>query len=591
MKQFFITVAGVVAGLLLFFIGVPTVLIMLVAGQAKPTPTPSRAVLTLDLRQGISDQDPNNPLAGFGAPRRSVLSVVQALHSAETDDHVKGLLVRLPEGGLSPAVADELSLAIKTFRAAGKPVTAVSQGLYASGVTSSTYRLGAAANELWMQPGASLQATGIASEEVFFKRFFDRYGLMADFEKRYEYKNAVNPLTEPDYTPAHREATVSYMTSIYQSGLSAAAADRKMDAGGLRAALEAGPMSAEEALAAKLIDKVGHPRDAEQAMLKAAGDGAKLLSISDYRTRRTPAVEGKPGLALITAEGEISTGTSDNQGFNSQGGVYSDDVAKAFYDAIADKDVKAIVFRISSPGGSDTASEQILTAVKAAKAAGKPVVVSMGAYAASGGYWIASGATRIIAEPTTLTGSIGVFGGKFVLGEALSRYGVDMRGIKVGGDYADAFSSAQPFSPSQRAAVSRWMDKIYDGFVARVAEGRGLPPARVQEIAKGRVWTGVQAKDLGLVDEIGGFYQATAAAKRLGGLGTESVPIKVLPTRKSLFDLFGQMMGVGAEGVRVLGVAAGLMHDPQTKAVLDAVNRARLQSNGQGAVLADIPAW
>ena len=229
------------------------------------------------------------------------------------------------------------------------------------------------------------------------------------------------------------------------------------------------------------------------------------------------AASGGSSIALIGAEGDIVTGTARSSGFTSSSGVYSDDVAKAFYDAIDDKEVKAILFRVSSPGGSDTASEQILAALNAAKAAGKPVVVSMGTYAASGGYWISSQASEIIAEPTTLTGSIGVFGGKFVIGPALARFGIDTRGLNIGGDYAAAFGSAEPFSPSQRAQFSSWMDHIYAGFVNRVAVGRHLSPERVQEIAKGRVWTGVQAKELGLVDKLGGFYDAVAEAKRLGG--------------------------------------------------------------------------
>ncbi|MEO6377475.1 MAG: S49 family peptidase, partial [Caulobacteraceae bacterium] len=209
MKQFFITVAGVMTGLLLFFIGVPVVIIMMVASATKPAPPPTRSLLSIDLRQGLSDQDARNPFASLGAPQRSVMSMVQQLHAAESDDHIRGILVRLPESGLAPAVADELALAFKAFRATGKPITAVSQGLYAAGIAPATYRLGAAADTFWMQPGAALQATGVASEEMFLKRFFDRYGLMADFEKRYEYKNAVNPMTESDYTPAHREATLS----------------------------------------------------------------------------------------------------------------------------------------------------------------------------------------------------------------------------------------------------------------------------------------------------------------------------------------------------------------------------------------------
>ena len=208
--------------------------------------------------------------------------------------------------------------------------------------------------------------------------------------------------------------------------------------------LEAGPYGAEDALAHHLIDKVGQVSEA-QAAIRASTNDAELLDFASYRasagTTSTPT--SSSAIAVIGAEGDIVTGTSGSQSITASGsGVYSDDIARAFQNAVKDQDVKAIVFRVSSPGGSDTASEQILAAVRAAKAAGKPVVVSMGTYAASGGYWISSEASKIVAEPTTLTGSIGVFGGKFAIGDALARFGVDMKPISVGGDFAGSFGSA-----------------------------------------------------------------------------------------------------------------------------------------------------
>ena len=192
MKQFLLTMAGVFAGLILFFVGVPFVLISMVAGASRAPATPSAAVLSLDLRRPLTDQSSDNPLAAFGRGSVSVMSVVQTLHRAERDGRVKALFVRLPEGGMAPAAADELRLAFKSFEASGKPVIAHSQGLYPSGVITSTYMLGAASSELWMQPGAPFQATGLASEELFVKRLFDKYGVQPQFEQRYQYKNAVN---------------------------------------------------------------------------------------------------------------------------------------------------------------------------------------------------------------------------------------------------------------------------------------------------------------------------------------------------------------------------------------------------------------
>lgn len=589
MKQFLLTTAGVFAGLVLFLIGVPFLLIVMAAGAAKPAPTPAHAVLELDLRDPLTDQDPVNPFASLGRRSMSVMSVIETLDRAGKDGKVKALFVRLPEGGMPPAAADELRLAFKKFRAAGKPVIAHSQGLYPSGMVTSTYMLGASSDELWMQPGASLQVTGIASEDVFFKRFFEKYGVKADYEQRYEFKNAVNPYLYSDYTAPHRESQLSWMGSIYGATLASAATDRKQTPQALRTNLEAGPYLAEEALKLKLIDKVGQVEEAEKAALARVGKDSEVVEFEKYMRSsrdRTP----RPGAAIAVVEGEgaIMTGRDGTTNpFSSSSTMYSDDIAEALYDAIEDKDVKAIVFRVSSPGGSDTASEQILAAVRAAKAAKKPVVVSMGTYAASGGYWVSSEASAIVAHPTTLTGSIGVFGGKFALGPALERFGVDVREIGVGGDYAGAFGMGSEMNQAQRAAFAGWMDKIYANFIARVAEGRKLPVERVQEIAKGRVWTGAQARELGLVDEVGGFYQAVEKAKALANLKGD-VRLKRMTTQVSPFQALESALGVSATSVRTLAAAAWIMGDPRAKSILDQMAQERLRSSGAN-VLAPTP--
>jgi protease-4 len=594
MKQFLLTMAGVFAGLVLFFFvaifGFFGMIASIAASGSKDV-TASHAVLELDLREGLSDQDPQNPFAVFSGSSQSVMTVIQALRAAETDNKVEAIFVRLPEGGIAPAAADELRLAFKHFRASGKPIWAHSQGLYPSGAIVSTYMLGAAADQFWMQPDSSFQAVGMAGEDMFFKRFFDKYGIKADYEQRYEYKNAVNPYLYSDYTAAHRESELSWMGSIYRTAVLTAAADRKQNPQTFLATLEAGPYSAEEARAKGLIDQVGQVKEAEDALIAKVGDGAKMNDFDDYASgakARLAAGGSGPTIAVIGAEGAIMTGKGGGGSpFGGEQTVWSDDVAKAIYEAAEDKDVKAIVFRVSSPGGSDTASEQILAAVRAAKKAGKPVVVSMGTYAASGGYWISSQASAIVSEPTTLTGSIGVFGGKFALGEALGRFGVDVRDINVGSDYASAFGSAGEFTPKQRAAFAGWMDRIYAGFVARVAEGRRLPPERVREIAKGRVWTGVQARQLGLVDQIGGFYDAVDRAKALAGIKGD-VRLKMIGGSRSPLEALGRLFGGTETSMKTLAAAAWVMGDPRSQAILDQMAQSRLRERG-ATVLAPTP--
>ena len=584
MKQFLTTMAGVFVGLVLFFIGVPFLLIVMASSATRAPTTPGVAVLSLDLRRPVTDQTPDNPFAALGRGSVSVMSVIETLHRAERDGRVKALFVRLPEGGMAPGEADELRLAFRRFEAAGKPVIAHSQGLYPSGIVTSTYMLGASSSELWMQPGAPFQATGIASEEPFFKRFFDKYGVKPEFEQRYEYKNAVNGFLHDDFTPAHRESSLSWMGSVYQSALSAAAADRKLNPQTLRATIEAGPYDAADALSKGLVDKLGQVAEAKAAVLARAGSGAKLIDIDDYAgasaSRTFDGVAIGPEVAVVNAEGDIMTGPS-NGGFSSSN-INSDDIAEALDTAAKDDAVKAIVFRLSSPGGSDTASEQILASLRAAKAR-KPVVVSMGTYGASGGYWVSSAASAIVAEPTTLTGSIGVFGGKFVLGPALAKFGVDLRPISVGGDYAGADGAAQPFNPRQRAAFAAAIDKVYDGFISRVATGRHLAPARVRQIAKGRVWTGAQALQLGLVDDVGGFYQAVDKAKALSGLSGQTVHLKTVTVHRSPFEALERAFGVNSTSLRALMSVEQVLADPRAQSLLGQMDQARLR--GQGADL------
>ena len=258
MKQFLLTMAGVFAGLFLFLVVIPFLFILAAVGSASSKPsTPSNTVLALDLRGGLSDQAPTSPFALFGGSGLSTMQVVDVLAQAEKDDHVKALLIRLPEAGMTPAAADEIRQAVRRFRSSGKIVIAHSQGFQPVGTTVSSYMVGASASELWMQNTASFQLAGFSADQVFLGRAFDKYGVNAQFEQRYEYKNAVNEYTQSDFTLAHREAMTAWMTSIYDGALANAAADRKMTAAALKATIEAGPWSAPEALQRKLIDKIG----------------------------------------------------------------------------------------------------------------------------------------------------------------------------------------------------------------------------------------------------------------------------------------------------------------------------------------------
>ncbi|MGH6986374.1 MAG: signal peptide peptidase SppA [Caulobacteraceae bacterium] len=588
MRQFLITIAGVFVGLGLFVLALPFVVIGVAQAFVRPAPVPSASVLVLDLRRGLTDQEAQSPLAALTGRSLSVIGIEDALREADHDSRVKGLVVRLPDGGMEPGAADELRLAFKRFRASGKPILVYSQGIYDVGAAASTYALATAGSELWMQDDASFQATGMADDAIFFKRFFDKHGVVADFQQRYQYKTAINPYLYSDFTPAQREEDLSWMGSIFATALSEAAADRRMSEPKLQSIIEAGPYSAYDALAKGLIDKVGDLRTAEKTVLDKAGANAKLITLSSYARSSGPVLSssGDPEVAVIFGEGDIVGGEGGGAPNPFGGGqaMHADAIASAFYRAIEDPKVKAIVFRISTPGGSDTASEEIANAVSAAVAGGKPVVVSMGTYGASGGYWISAGASRIVAEPTTLTGSIGVFGGKFALGPALARFGIDIRTLDLGGDFTGAYSTAQPMSATQRAAYSKMIDEIYNGFVARVAAGRRLPISEVAAIAKGRVWTGAQAVKLGLVDQLGGFYKAVGDAKTLANLRGK---IRLVPYNNQLspFQSFVRALGGGVEGVRVLSALGEIAADPDARALIGEIHDGELRAQG-AAVLA-----
>jgi protease-4 len=571
-----ITLSAVIVAMLIVLIGLPIALIAGLSAAAHPR-THGDVVISVDLRQKMTDQTAAAPFDFLTGKGLSTLEVVQTLHRAADDPHVKAVFIRLPEGGMSPAAAEEIRDAIIYVRGAAKPVIAHSQGLYPDTMVIATYMLGSAASELWMQPRASFQVTGISTSTMFMKRAFDKYGVTAQFEQRAEFKNAVNPYLYDDYTPAHREATLGWMTSIYNSMLKDIAHDRRMDVAKVQSTLEAGPYGAEQALDLGLITHLGQVHDAQEAALKRGDENAQIIDIHDYE-RSLGTVGHGDTIAVIDGEGAIMTGKGSG-GFGSEPSMMSDTVSDAFYAAIKDKSVKAIVFRVSSPGGSDTASEQIANAMQAAKESGKPVVVSMGDYAASGGYWISSGASRIVADPSTLTGSIGVFGGKIAYGDALAKFGVDMKDIGVGSPYSDTFSPSQAFTPEQHAALASWIDQIYNGFIVHVSAGRNIPEDTVRDIAKGRVWTGDQALALRLVDKLGGFYDAVDEAKSLAKL-SGNVQLVNYPSSHSFFGNAGESVRMGMSGLKTLSFLGWAMSDPKAEAVMNTVADERLREQG-----------
>lgn len=579
MKQFWLTVFGSIVGVIAGALICITFLIFLIggligaaledAGDAALTSPGRNMVLTIDLRTPRLDQPSASPFA-FAEPL-SMVELSRALEHARTDSRVSAVFVRANTLSLPAAQAEEISALLAALSDAGKPVIAHAQGFEGGSVLP--YLAVGGADEIWMQDTASFTAVGLAVETLFLGGLFEQFGVEPQMIQLHEYKNAADTLTRDGYTDAHREATLSWLGSIYEVALETIAPARGLEVETLRSRLEAGPYSAEEALDLGLIDRLGHAAEARQSVLDRAGSGSSLVEIAVYHRQMTPpAAPQAPVIALIEAQGDIVTGASE-AGFGAVS-VGGDTLADALDAAARAPDVAAIILRIDSPGGSPIASDQIWDAVMRARQSGTPVIASMGAMAASGGYYIAAPADRIIANASTLTGSIGMFGGKFVIDEALGRVGLNLEPLHVGGEYALAQSVSQPWSEAQEAGYRALAEDVYEDFTRRAAEGRDLPLARIQTLARGRVWTGRQALELGLVDEIGGFDAALASARELAGLSAnQPVRLKRYPARPDGLEALQALLGVSVEGVESAAALNRLIRSPQAQALLRAQSR------------------
>ena len=538
MRQFFITVIGVVFGIFAFFIVSFIILIgfgLLGALGDSMKPKPPQ-ILSLDMRVPLPDHGTGDTLFGSST---GVVDVVRNLEAAQSDDRIKGLFIRADSFGLAPASAEELRLAIQDFKSSGKFVIAHAQGFESPSLFP--YLTVAGVDELWLQDTTGFAVSGIHAETEFYGGVMEKLDAKPQFEQFYEYKNAVNTYIETEFTEAHREASTSYLTSLYDNAIKHIAKDRNMSVEAAKQLLNTSPHSAETALEAGLVDKMGHIESVKNYVKnKAGGKTSVFISISDYKKKSQ--LSG-PAIAYIGGEGAVVNGPSSFGGpFGGSVAMGGDTLAKAFDDAAKDKNVKAIVFRVSSPGGSPSASDQILAAAERAQEVGKPVVISMGQYAASGGYYVAATADKIVAMPTTITGSIGVFGGKLALEDTFAKVGYNIEPITIGGEYAGVFSPDTAFSDYQREAYRGQLEDIYEDFTSRVAKGRNMPLERVKEIAKGRVWTGEQAKELGLVDELGGIAKAISVAKELADIDEDtSVRLKRFPRTPSTSEQLEQL--------------------------------------------------
>jgi len=523
---------------------------------------PGVIVLRADLSRGLAAGRGPDALSRlvFGG-QLTLRDLLDALDRAGADPRVKGIYIRLGDDALGLASVQEVRDAIRDFRAKGKFAIAFADSFGEFGPGTRPYYLATAFDEIWLQPLGSVGLIGLHSQTPFLRGALDRLGVVPSFAHREEYKTATNIFTKTAMTPPQREQLDDLLNSAEGQIVSGIAAGRRLPQPRVAALIDRGPLLADEAKAAGLVDTIGYRDQAVARARQRAGSGAKLVALARYLREAGRPHDSGPKIALIYGTGLITAGDDDLSPLAGSAQLSARTLARAFEEAARDPAVRAIVFRIDSPGGSAVASETIWREVVRARARGKPVIVSMGNVAGSGGYYIAAPADKIVAEPATLTGSIGVLAGKFVIAGLLQKLGITDDGAARGANAA-MFSAFADFSPAARERLETFLDATYRGFKERVAAGRHLTAAQVEAVAKGRVWSGEEAKAKGLVDALGGYDTAFRLAEEAAKIGAgKPFTLVVFPHRKSPMELIYNRLrdrDSDAVGAAPQGVAAGV---------------------------------
>jgi protease-4 len=543
--------------ILFFVVGVIAMIgawMMLMRGPSVP----DHSTLVLRIGGQLVETPPDDVLRQVtgGVRAQTVRSYVEALGRAKDDPRIDSVLI-IPTPFDSPfwGKVQEIRDAVVDFKKSGKPISA-----YLEYAGEREYYLASAADRIYLIPTSSIDVTGIATYEVFLKGTLDKIGAQADFEKIGDYKTAPNQLSQTTFTPAHREMTESLTRDMYEQLVRGIADARKKSVEDVRALIDEGPFLAEQAVKAGLVDTLAYEDQLDDH--GAVSTSGTVEGERYNRARGSLSLRGAPRVAVIYVSGVINSGDS---GFDPLNGevVGSTRLVRAIRAARADDDVRAIVVRIDSPGGSSIASDVIwreLTVTKNEKP-DRPLIASMSDLAASGGYYVAMAATQIVAQPATLTGSIGIYGGKFVTGGVFDKLGANIEAVTIGRN-AGLASPERPFSESERKKLREQIGSFYKGFVEKVAASRKLPVERVQQLAQGRVWTGAQARQHGLVDALGGLDRAIALAKERAGIPPETeVEVVTYPPPRTLAELLVEELtgsGNDRQMEALLGVLGGM---------------------------------
>jgi protease-4 len=493
-------------------------------------------LLELDLTRHVVEDPPVSPLDRFTGRRTTVLRhLVEALEKASGDGQVAGVVAHV--GSRQPTLAQsaELRDAIHAFRAAGKATVCWSESYGPElGAGNIAYHLASAFEEVWLVPTGGLGLLGLSASAVFVRGALDKLGVQPQLSQRREYKTAANTFLEAGLTEAHREMLTALTESATSVVVSEIAAARGLSEADVRAAIHAAPLTAQQALERGLVDRLGYRDEVYAALRQRLGD-VQLRFLERYsgtadRIRWGASLlrRHRPVVGVVQASGPIHLGRSRWRTPVAGPTTGSDSVGAALRAAARDDDVRAVVLRVDSPGGSYVASDVIRRDVHTLRGLGKPVVVSMATVAASGGYFIAMPADAIVASPGTVTGSIGVLAGKQVVRDALQRVGIHRENVSSA-PHAQMFSPSRPFDEEEWSRLEAWLDRVYDDFTTKAAHDRGMPLDSLLDVARGRVWTGADAVRLGLVDELGGLSTAVDRACARAGITRQKVRVRPLP--------------------------------------------------------------
>jgi protease-4 len=509
------------------------------------------STLVLEISGDLQELEPSGVFEQFVEPPPTVRAITDALRKAKVDRRVTSVVIRPTTSGALWAKVQEIRDAIVDFKRGDKPIIAF---LEFGG--DQAYYLASACDKVFLMPTASLELTGLANYELFLRGTLDKIGAYPDALHIGDYKTAANTFTEQTMTPPHREMAQSLNTDLFEQLVRGLADGRHKSEAEARALIDHGPYLPEDAVRAGLVDDLAYEDEIDDKVQLGGGELRYLLQ-KDYRhvVPSSLGLDRGQRIAVIYAVGLISSGeSSDGAGTQVVG---SDTIVRYLRRARADSSVKAIVLRIDSPGGSAIASDVIWREVMLTREK-KPVIASMSDVAASGGYYIAMPAHAIVAQPGTLTGSIGVVMIKFVIDGTLKKVGVNMESVAQG-KYAEIYSPVRQFSPEERARVQQLMQATYDTFVEKAASGRNTTPEKIDAIAQGRVWTGKQAKHLGLVDELGGLDRALALAKQRANIPQDAeVELVVYPPKKSFYEVLADPFGRSADSTGALAALLGV---------------------------------